>query len=332
VRTTTAQVTRQTVTSRVQVSGTLGFDGTFTIVNQLPAGVLTAVTEAGTAVVRGGDLFAVGGLTGVLLYGATPAYRDFAAGMSDGLDIAQLEQNLAALGMDPHHAMTVDSRFTVATEAAIRRWQAARGVPAAERTGTIPLGHVVFLPGAVRVSAVDAGLGATVGPGVPVLTGSSTTRVVTAQVTTDRQSLVHANDQVMVRIPGLAQPVAGTVIRIGRVALAGQGGQGSSGQGPGTGPATVPVTISLQLPAETADLDQAPVQVAITTSRHVGVLTVPVTALLARPGGGYDIRVVEADGTRLLQVQAGLYDDTAGTVEVSGTGLAEGAYVEVPVS
>jgi hypothetical protein len=337
VQTTNATVVRGDVTSRVQLSGTLGFDGSWTVVNQLPPGVLTAAPAPGTLVVRGADLFAVAGTPAVLLYGTTPAYRDFRLGMSDGADVRQLEQNLVVLGMDPHRSVTVDRHFSTASASAIRRWQAARHVPVADRTGTIPLGGVVFLPGAMRVSEVPTAVGAVLGPGAPALTGTSTTRVVTAQVTADRQSLVHVGDQVQVTFPGGGGVVSGRVTRIGRVATAaaatggGSSGGGSSGGGQqSNAPATIPVTISVRPPSGSAGLDQAPVQVAITTERHKAVLLVPVTALLARPGSGYQVAVLDGDVRRLVEVTPGLFDDTAGTVEVSGTGLAEGDTVEVP--
>jgi hypothetical protein len=57
-----------------------------------------------------------------------------------------------------------------------------------------------------------------------------------------------------------------------------------------------------------------------------------VTALLARPGGGYQVAVLDAGGRHLDPVQPGLFDDSAGTVEVSGAGLSEGLRVEVPAS
>lgn len=333
VQTTTATVARGDVTSRLQLSGTLGFDGSWTVVNQLPPGVLTAAPAPGTLVVRGADLFAVAGTPAVLLYGATPAYRDFQIGMTDGADVRQLEQNLVALGMDPHHSVTVDRHFGAATASAVRRWQAACHVPAADRTGTIPLGRVVFLPGAMRVNEAPVAVGGMLGPGAPALTGTSTTRVVTTQVTTDRQGLVHVGDQVQVTFPGGGGVVAGRVTRIGRVASAAEtSGTGASGGGQQpNGPATtIPVTISVRPPAASAGLDQAPVQVAITTERHRGVLLVPVTALLARPAGGYQVAVLDGDLRRLVEVTPGLFDDAAGTVEMTGSGLTEGDVVEVP--
>jgi peptidoglycan hydrolase-like protein with peptidoglycan-binding domain len=322
--TSTVAVTRGDVTQRVQISGTLGYDGRYTVIDQLPPGILTSLATPGGAVLRGMDLFAVSGTAAVLLYGAMPAYRPFAAGMGDGADVRELEENLVALGMDPAHAISVDNHFTAATAGAIARWQAALGLPAARRTGTIPLGQVVFLPGAVRPTASPVDVGASVAPGVAVLSATSTSHVVTAELTTDRQGQVHVGDQVLVSLPG-ATPVTGTVQVIGRVA-------GAPSAGPGGGPPTVQVTVAVQLPAGAGDLDQVPVQVAITTARHAGVLLIPVTALLARPGGGYQVRVLDPAPAHLVEVNPGLYDDITGSVEVSGSDIAEGARVEVPAS
>jgi hypothetical protein len=100
----------------------------------------------------------------------------------------------------------------------------------------------------------------------------------------------------------------------------------------GPGPATVPLTITVTLPAGSPELDQAPVQVAVTGAQRRNVLLVPVTALLAAPAGGYRIAVVDDPGRRLETVRPGLFDAAAGTVEVTGAGLTEGALVEVPAS
>ena len=81
-----------------------------------------------------------------------------------------------------------------------------------------------------------------------------------------------------------------------------------------------------------ANLDQAPVQVAITTQAAQGVLAVPINALLAQPGGGYAVRLVAGSDRRRVAVRTGLFDETAGLVEVQGAGLAEGAKVQVPAS
>jgi peptidoglycan hydrolase-like protein with peptidoglycan-binding domain len=324
VRTTSAPVVRGTVTERVQVAGTLGYDGEYHVVHQGTPGVVTAVPDPGGTVPRGGILYAVSNEPVRLLYGTLPAYRGFESGMPDGPDVAELEANLVALGFDPDHAITVDNHFSAATAAAIRRWQAACGLPASRRTGALPAGGVVFLPDAVRISQVEAPAGGAVGPNAAVLTVSGTARVVSVQLTPDKQSLVHLHDQVQVTLPGAA-PFPGTVIRVGRVATAPPAPGGGGGGGQPSGPATVPVTIGVQLPPGGPDLDQAPVQVAIATAQHADVLLVPVTALLARPGGGYQVRLA---GGGFVQVRPGLFDEGTGQVEV--TGVQPGQQVEVP--
>jgi peptidoglycan hydrolase-like protein with peptidoglycan-binding domain len=321
IATGTAQVTRGTVTERVQVPGELGYDGAFTIGYQGAPGVLTSTAVPGSTVDRGGPLYAVANQYTRLLLGTLPAYRGFEAGMSDGPDVAELEQNLAALGMQPG---TVDQHFTASTAAAIRRWQATWGLPVAQRTGALPFGSVTFNATAVRVADVAAPVGGMVEPGTAILSVTSSTRVVSAQLSVDQQRLVHVGDQVQVSLTGLA-PMPGVVTRVGRVAVASSPGPGGPGQ---SGPATVTVTVAVTPPAEAADLDQAPVLVAIAAETHRDVLLVPVVALLARPGGGYQVRL--GDG-RYVQVQPGLFDSTASTVEVTGQ-LTVGEQVEVPAS
>jgi multidrug efflux pump subunit AcrA (membrane-fusion protein) len=113
---------------------------------------------------------------------------------------------------------------------------------------------------------------------------------------------------------------------VGKVATAPSNNSGGSDSGP-----TVPVTIRPTHPAATGSLDQALVEVAITDQTVHNVLAVPVTALLARSGGGYSVELVAGDGTHhLVRVNLGLFDDAAGMVQVSGTGLAAGQRVVVP--
>jgi peptidoglycan hydrolase-like protein with peptidoglycan-binding domain len=321
VPTASAPVTRGTVTQRTRIPGVYGFDGHYTVVHQAAPGILTRAAELATTVERGGVLYSVDNQVVRLLYGDLPAYRDFVAGMTDGPDVRQLEQNLVDLGLDRSRLITVDNRFTAATGAAIRRWQAAWGLPAGSRTGALPLGHVVFLPVALRVSQVVPAMGTSVGPNVTVLAATSTTRVVTAEVSADRQALVEVGDEVMVSMPSGA-PVPGTILRVGRVATVDdQNGGGPSGQ------ATVAIVIGVTPLPSAPDLDQAPVLVAIATNVRENVLLVPVAALLARPGGGYQVRL--ASGT-FVEVRPGLFDDATGKVEVSGA-LNVGDLVEVPV-
>ncbi|XVQ82324.1 peptidoglycan-binding protein [Microbispora siamensis] len=318
VAVTSAPVRRADVVSTVQLSGVLGFDGAYSVVSALAPGVVTAVPRPGAVLGRGARLFAVDGTPATLMYGSVPAHRAFAWGMSDGRDVRRLEANLAALGMDPGHAMTVDDHFSAATAAAVRRWQRKLG---RSQTGRLDLGTVVFLPGRVRIRTVATEAGTPAGPGTRMLTVNSATRVVQVPLTTDRLGQMHPGDSVRITLPDGETTVRGRVRTVGRVASAQD-----------AGPATVPVTITLIRPGRAvAGLDLAPVQVAVVTARHENVLTVPVTALLPRPVGGYQVALTAPGARRLVPVEPGLFEEDAGTVEITGD-VPDGAQVEVPLS
>lgn len=349
----TATVERGTIAERTEVSGTLGYAGSYPVTNQLAVpGVLTWTPQPGATVHHGDTVYRVDGTKVRLLIGSVPDYRAFHEGMSDGLDVKELEQNLVAMGYDPNHIMTADEHFTWATKDAIKRWQAARGVPAADQTGTLATGAVVFEPCPIRVGQVSAIPGARLSPNTRVLTGTSTTTVVTAQVTTDQLALIRVGDKVAVTLPD-SPTVTGTVTHIGKVATTsggnGQGGSDQGGDQNGGGqnsPPSVTVTIAVTPPKTSANLEQAPAQIAITTAEHKNALTVPVAALLAQPGGGYQVRMVSGQSgsagvgsggaanpaIHTIEVTPNLFDDVTGRVEISGTGLTAGQQVEVPKS
>ena len=91
------------------------------------------------------------------------------------------------------------------------------------------------------------------------------------------------------------------------------------------------VTITLDATPPGASLDQAPVNVNITTQTVSNVLAVPVNALLALQGGGFGVDVVTGSGAvRLVGVTTGLYSNTM--VQVSGPGISAGTRVEVSSS
>jgi len=315
------QTDAQVATARVALQGAQAALQTAQTSARLD-GSITWLPAPGAVVQQGQRLYAVGGRPVTLLTGAVPAYRQLAAGVS-GDDVRQLEEDLIALGFANASNLAVDGTFTGADAAAVQRWQAALGVP---QTGAVRLGEVVFAPGAVRVAAVRAALGAEAAPGMPVLDLTATRHLVLAQLDAGRQQLVHAGDQVSVLMPDGRTNTPGTVGDVGRVVSAPQN-QGQGG-GPQSPPA-VPVTIALTDEAAAGTLDQAPVYVSITTASRKGVLAVPVTALLAQANGDYAVAVRAGGERRMVTVQPGLFGD-GGLVEVGGPGLAAGMVVEVP--
>jgi multidrug efflux pump subunit AcrA (membrane-fusion protein) len=148
--------------------------------------------------------------------------------------------------------------------------------------------------------------------------------VVTIALDTSQESQVQAGDTVSIALPD-GTTTSGVVSFVGTVATTSTSGQGGS-------VTTIPVTVTLTDQAAAGSLDQAPVTVYITTATARNVLTVPVTALLARPGG-YEVEVVGAGNTRrYVPVQVGtVFDDNSGLVQVTGA-LSPGERVVVASS
>ena len=317
--TSLATVQRQTLSQTTQFNGTLGYAGSYTVLG-LARGTVTWLPKAGHVVVQGQVLYRVDEAPVVLLYGATPAYRALAVGAT-GADVAQLNHDLVTLRyLDRSEVDSAWGEFNWATTAGVERLQKHL---VADQTGKLSLGQVVFLPTAARVTTLRAGLGAPVSG--PVLQASSTARTISVALAPDLQAKVKKGDRVTITLPdGGTTP--GRVTSVGKVATAPSNNSGGSDSGP-----TVPVTIRPTHPAATGSLDQALVEVAITDQTVHNVLAVPVTALLARSDGGYSVELVAGDGTHhLVRVRLGLFDDAAGMVQVSGTGLAAGQRVVVP--
>ncbi len=279
----------------------------------------TKLPSVGQVLTRGQSLYEISGQPVLLLYGSVAPTRAFTLGMSAGPDVAELNANLRALGYGQGLA---GDEFTATTAAAIRALQSARG---ASVTGELLLGSVVFHPGAVRVTSVTPTVGAAVMPG-PVLAITSTARQVKVALDASQQGSVKVGDQVTITLPD-SQSTPGRITYVSSVATSpssgGKGGEEESAP-------TVEVQATPTDPGATGHLDQAPVNVEITTERVENVLAVPVDALLALAGGGYAVEVAEGGVHRLEAVTVGLFDDAEGVVQVSGQGLSAGQRVVVP--
>jgi len=312
--TSVARVQRRDLVDRETVAGTLGFSRAAALRAGV-SGTLTRLRREGTVVRRGGWLYEVDGQrTGWLLYGARPAWRAFSPGMPDGADVRQLEANLRALGHDPDRDLDVDGHWDPATTAAVVRLQEAREL---EEDATLEAGEVVFRPRAVRLGAARAAVGDRVRPGAPLADITGTRREVSVDLEADRQAVARTGAGVTVTLPD-GREAPGRVEEVGRVARAREGDDG----------ATIAVRVRLLGRAgRGSGYDRAPVDVDFERERAKAALAVPVTALVARSGGGYAVEVVENGRRRLVPVRPGLSAD--GLVAVQGA-LREGQSVVTP--
>ncbi len=343
IRVATAAVVRTDIVNTIQVGGSLGYAGSFTVANQLQGTAYTALPQPGQVVHRGQRLYEVDGSPVILFYGARPAWRDLSLGVTDGPDVAQLDANLIALGYASAAGLTVSDTFTYATFYGVERWQEARGLPV---TGTVAAGQLAYAPGALRVTAVTPTLGEAAQPGGTVLTATSPDPIVDAELPVAQEYLVAPGDQVSVTLPDGTTSTGGVVAAVSRVATAASSGPsdgsspgpaagspsggGSGGAGSGSTGETVQMIVRLAHPGAAGNLDQAPVTVNIVSARAQNVLAVPVNALVALAGGGYAVAVVHAGGQHLVGVHTGLFGNTL--VQVTGVGLRPGTHVLVPAS
>ncbi len=173
---------------------------------------------------RGGTLWRIDDLPIVLMYGSVPAYRTLEQGISDGPDVAELNQNLIDLGFDPYGAIADDESFGEATAAAVKRWQKAEGLP---ETGEVELGRVVFAPGARRVTDVKV----TLGQDPP---GAATPTATTPAATTPATSAETTSTSPAATTPAANEPGAGKSPAKKPGDKSPRKGKGSPGKGEGS--------------------------------------------------------------------------------------------------
>jgi hypothetical protein len=322
----TATVDRGNLSDMVSQYGILTYraraDGSpYTVINHA-GGTYTQLPNAGDTVDCGGVLYRVSNHPVLLLCGTTPAYRSLSEGDS-GPDVAELNANLVHLGYATRSGLDPSSHdFTVATASAFKKLQSKLGE---DPTGSLDLDQAVFLPESVRIATVTGELGAPAQPGSRVAQATSDTLEVEVNLDPSQQREVKKGDRAQITLPDNSS-VTGKVDRLGRVA------QTQTGQDPNAGP-TIPAYISLDHPQQAHALDQAPVHVAITTRGVENALSVPVTAIVGRSGGGFAVEVVGSNGrSELVAVKLGLFDTAGGRVQVVEGDLREGDHVVVPAS
>jgi hypothetical protein len=351
--TSTQGVTRGSLTEQTQENGTLGDAGSYTVVvpgsssgsagsasSGSPgsgAGTFTWLPAVGQTIRQGQAIYQVSGTPVVLLYGNVPAYRDLSPGMT-GADVTELNTDLVKLGYATASALGPRSGwdyFSGETAYALGLLQAHLGLT---QTGTLPLGQAVFLPGAIQITGLGTGAvpGGSAAAGATVLTGSSLTPVVTMDLDASMQTQVAVGNKVSVTLPdgSVTLGVISSVSTATSSSSSSSNGSNSGSSGPSSGSsgssaATITVVVSLTDPKAAGSLTQVPVEVTITTGSVSNVLIVPVDALLAQPGGGYAVEVTGPGGRHLVKVTPGLFDDAAGTVQVTGN-LTPGQRVVVP--
>jgi hypothetical protein len=356
-------VQRRDLIATDTVSGTLTYADPQTVYNRL-TGTVTWLPKVGRLIKPGHTLYKVDDRPVVLFNGSVPAYRDLSDGVSDGPDVRELEQNLRDLGFDPNHDVAIDDTFDSATAAAVERWQASVGesqtgrvalgqivfLAGAQRVTSVDTGlgssggssGSEFGSGsALRggssaggaggggsgAGAGGSGSGSGGGSAQPILQTTSAKRVVSVDLDATKQTEAVVGEPVTVELPD-GRTVDGKITEVSPVAQtssnSGSESGSASGGSSGQPSAAIPVTIRPTGRKKITGLDRAAVSVNFEKQKATGVLSVPVTALLATAGGGYAVQEA-APSHRLIPVTPGLF--AAGYVQISGAQVHVGLRV-----
>ncbi len=147
----TAPVEIRDLIEEVDWVADLGY-GTAVDVRAAADGIVTATASIGTVLRRGDIVLEIDERPVSVFYGAVPAWRDLAEG-DEGVDVAQLETNLVALGYDPDGLVTIDEEFTSRTEVLVEQWQEDLGL---DITGVFSTDSVLVVDGPVSVTTAPS--------------------------------------------------------------------------------------------------------------------------------------------------------------------------------
>jgi len=325
----TAAVQRTTLSSGLELTGEVGHGPATEIVGQ-GQGTFTKLPRPGDRISAGDMLYELDAEPVVLFTGSRPFWRDITTGVK-GPDVQELERNLTDLGYADATDLTVDEEFTDRTAEAVKRWQKALGL---KQTGKVELGRVIVLQDrVVYVEEVTAKAGGTevAGSDSTVLKVAKPDLFATVQLADDQIAQLMPGREVTVRFDsgGVSK---GKVKEITRSSGAGDGGGGSGGE-VGKDQATATISLTGQKQAEAA-IDQARPTITVTVpdEKAKDVLVVPVTALLARPEGGYGVQVARSGRQEpaLVRVRVGLIVGARAQVTPDSGTLRVGDKVVIP--
>lgn len=284
--------------------------------NTTAAGTITQQQPVGTTIDFGDTLLRLDDKPLVLAHGAMPMFRELHKvdiGARDGngdrltlltgADVTQLQTFLLDAGFDADGHLEIDGQFGGYTEAAIKSWQLAVGLPA---TGRVDNTQIVFSPDPVRI-ATELRVGDTF-TGLDV--SNAEPKVLIDTSNRDRASLP-LRAVVEIDLPDGTQ-LDGTVAD-----------QEQATTADGSQIWRTTVAVEAELPG-----DASSATVTVTEVLATDVLLVPTGALLALAEGGFAVEVVAGPTAELVRVDVGEVLD--GQAEVDGD-LAVGDLLVVPV-
>lgn len=296
------------------VPGTLDFANPGSL-GATTAGTLTYLPPAGTVLHAGEALYRADQQPVFLMTGTMPAWRDFEPGMDPGDDVAQLQQNLGALGYLEGEA---DGRYNWSTREAVHDWKKDVGL---EPDSSLSKSSIIFTSGSIRIDSIEMSLGSSVAPGAKLFGITSPSKVVTADVPIKNAEIAAIGTLVAVDLPN-GNSTAGTIASVGSPTERTQDNKKT---------VVLPISVALSDQDALGQLTKISVTVHFEQVVREDVLSVSVDALVPIAEGKFALELPRksADAERkLLPVELGTF--AADRVEVSGKGITVGLEVTVP--
>lgn len=285
-------------------------------------GEIEVLVATGDTIENGDVVYTVDGTPITAIVAPDGIDRELRNGIDDGEDVLALEQMLASLGYDAGGDLDVDDEFDDATAEAVTDWQEDLQNLDEEfdADGRVEPSDLYVISAGEVVGALATTDGAILASGSELWStedGTATRRIETAIAVSD-QDRISIGDTVDVEFPG-DEIVPGTVTEIAT----------SSTVDPMTPDAEATLAVELSIdtvPESASDLNELDVEVKLVDELSAGATVVPVSALVARGDGTFEVEALTTTGTAFVPVDPGMFSDGVVAVE----GIAPGTQVVVP--
>ncbi|MDW3214755.1 MAG: peptidoglycan-binding domain-containing protein [Ilumatobacteraceae bacterium] len=285
-------------------------------------GEIDVLVSNGDTIENGDVFYTVDGTPITAIVAPDGINRELRDGVDDGEDVLALEQMLVSLGYDADGDLDVDDEFDDATTRAVTDWQAdlQNLDEDLDADGRVDPSDLYVIDDGEVVGALAATDGAVLASGSELWSterAGSTRKIETAIAVSDQDRMA-IGDTVDVEFPD-GEVVQGTVTEIAT----------SSTVDPMDPDAEAMLAVELSIdtvPESASDLNELDVEVKLVDELSAGATVVPVSALVARGDGTFEVEALTTTGTTFVPVDPGMFSDGVVAVE----GIAPGTQVVVP--
>ena len=286
------------------------------------SGEIDVLVSSGDTIENGDVVYTVDGTPITAIVAPDGIERELRDGVDDGDDVPALERMLEALGYDADGDLDVDDEFDDATTQAVTDWQEdlQNLDDDLDADGRVDPSDLYVIDDGEMVGVLAETDGAVLASGSELWSTerATVTRKIETAIAVSDQNRVAIGDTVDVAFPD-GDVVVGTVTEIATSSTVDPMDPDAE--------ATLAVELSIDtVPESASDLNELDVEVKLVDELSAGATVVPVSALVARGDGTFEVEALTTTGTTFVPVDPGMFSDGVVAVE----GIAPGTQVVVP--